>query len=304
MFAGGWKADIVTMIDEKYVHPAFPQPQDQTTSLWRYMDAPKFEWLVENQRLFMPSAAHLGDPLEGSTPRGELEWWRRKVANADTEEHRQTIAHNRALLSRFAERFRDHYYVSCWHMNEHENHAMWGCYTAQAKSVAIWTSYEALQDLLPSHVQMGIVRYTDYATGRLPTMNMFEYIMHKDIAYSFEQEVRAVGFPPAVPELGAKQFHADLFELEAAPGFIVCAPSIDLTRLIQGLFLHPEASPAFESHIADLCARNGLFRRRAPEGTMRPYSNPHLRGGFRGPGAALPQPIPTMKVGFLFQMQT
>ena len=39
---------------------------------------------------------------------------------------------------------------------------------------------------------MGVVRYIDYATGRPPSMNMIEYIMHKDTYYSFEQEVRAV----------------------------------------------------------------------------------------------------------------
>ena len=137
---------------------------------------------------------------------------------------------------------------------------MWGCYSGHVESVAIWTSYEALRDLLPSHVQMGIVRYIDYATARLPTVNMFEYIMHKNIGYSFEQEVQAVAFPPAVPELGADEFHADLFELEAAPGFIVYAPSVDLTRLIQGLFLHPDASPDFEAQIVELCARSGLSR--------------------------------------------
>ncbi len=249
----------MTMKHEEYAHPAFPQPEDRSARIWRYTEATKFEWLVENRRLFMPSAAQLRDPLEGTTPAGELEWWRREAANADSAEQRRIIEHNRSLLSRFAQAFRDHhYYVSCWHMNEHENLAMWGCYTGQTESVAIRTSYEVLRNILPSYVEMGMVRYIDYGTDRLPTMNMFEYIMHKDVLYCFEQEVRAVGFHPAVPELWAEQFHADLFEIEAAPGFIAYAPSVDLTRLIQGLILHPEASPTFESHIADLCARNGL----------------------------------------------
>lgn len=261
VFASVWRTDPVTMTDEEYVHPAFPQPEDQTTCIWRYMNASKFEWLVKYQRLFMPSAAQLRDPLEGTTPAGELEWCRREAANADSAEQRQIIEHNRSLLSRFAQAFRDHhYYVSCWHMNEQENLAMWGCYTGQTESVAIRTSYEVLRNILPSYVEMGMVRYIDYGTDRLPTMNMFEYIMHKDVLYSFEQEVRAVGFPPAVPELGSEEFKADLFESETIPDFNVYAPSVDLARLVQGLILHPEASPDFEAHIVELCAKSGLPR--------------------------------------------
>src|SRR5712691_1593487 len=184
-------------------HPAFPQPEDPITTLWRYMNADRFEWLVTNRRLFMSKPDQLRDLLEGTTPKGELEWWRREAANAGTEEHRRTIEHNREFLSRMAKGFRNHYYVSCWHMNQHENHAMWRCYTTQPEAVSIRTTYVALRECLPNYVGMGMVRYIDYTNERLPTMNMFEYIMHKDIYYHFEREVRAVAFPPVVEELGA-----------------------------------------------------------------------------------------------------
>ncbi len=61
-----------TMTGQPYIHPAFPEPDDPSAVIWRYMDAPKFEWLVNCGRLFMPSADRLGDPLEGSTPPGDL----------------------------------------------------------------------------------------------------------------------------------------------------------------------------------------------------------------------------------------
>ena len=67
------------MTENSYSHPAFPQPADPDVAIWRYMDAPKFEWLIGNERLFMPSACRLGDPLEGTTPGGEIQWWRREI---------------------------------------------------------------------------------------------------------------------------------------------------------------------------------------------------------------------------------
>jgi hypothetical protein len=253
------------MPDQPYEHPAFPQP-DPSVVLWRYMDACKFAWLVEHKRLFMPRADRLGDPLEGTTPAGELKWWQREATGADTDEMRRIIEHNRAFLSRMAKAFRDNYYISCWHMNTHENHAMWGCYTKQPESVAITITYAALRASLPPYVDMGTVRYIDYASDRLPTMNMFEYIMHKDSYYGFESEVRAVAFPPAVDELGRADFLANRFESESDPGLQVFAPAVDPARLIKGVVLHPEASSAFEAEITALCLSKGLPR---PERSRR-----------------------------------
>jgi hypothetical protein len=222
------------------------------------MDAPKFEWLINCGRLFMPSADRLGDSLEGSTPPGELEWWQRESERAETDEMRRVIEHNRSFLSRMAKQIRINHYVGCWHVNQHENHAMWGCYTKQPESVAIKTTYSTFRDLLPKYVEVGLVRYIDYSTERLPTMNMFEYIMRKDAYYRFEQEVRAVAFPPAVEELRLADFRANLFESETTKAFLVYAPQIDTKKLIQGVVLHPDSPATHIAAVRALCAKHGL----------------------------------------------
>ena len=247
-----------SLTGDPYRHPAFPQPSDPSVTIWRYMDAWKFEWLVANERLLMPSASRFSDPFEGTMPDGEFEWWNREAANAGTAEKRGIIEYNRSFLSRMAQALRDQYYVGCWHMNSHENSAMWECYTTSPEAVAVKTSYAALRAALPAYVQMGVVRYIDYATGRLPSLNMFEYIMHKDKYYGFEQEVRAVGVPPAVKELGLEDFIANRFELESIPGFLVYAPAVDLGKLIDGVVLHPNASDTFTQRVADLCSTHNL----------------------------------------------
>jgi hypothetical protein len=247
------------MLQQPDAHPAFPQPEPSVI-LWRYMDAGKFEWLVEHGRLFMPTAEHLGDPLEGTAPDGELRWWQRAAAMAESDENRRIVEHNRAFLARMAQAFRSNYYVSCWHMNTRENGLMWGCYTTQPKSMAIRTTYEALSVNLPVYVDAGTVRYIDYASARLPTMNMFEYIMHKDSYYAFECEVRAVAFRPP----------NNHFESEAVPGFLVFAPVVDLAKLIHGVVLHPEASRAFEARITELCLSKGLARPERSRSTRPP----------------------------------
>lgn len=243
---------------QPYKHPAFPQPDDSSIVLWRYMNADKFEWLISYGRIFMASVDRLGDPLEGTTPVGELEWWRRKAASTASEEHRRIVEYNRDFLSRMAKKFRKHCYASCWHINQYENHAMWKCYTNNPKAVAIRTTYETLKNCLPDYIFLGIIRYIDYAIHRLPTMNMFEYIMHKDIYYSFEREVRVVAFSPPMEAPGGKQFADNHFERENFPGFLVYAPPMDINRLIHGVVLHPEAPAKFKSRIDTMCAKSGL----------------------------------------------
>lgn len=218
----------------------------------------------------MASADRFEDQLEGTMPRGEMEGWKRNAANAENDEQRRTFNHNLEFLRRYAHGFRRDYYISCWHMNQHENRVMWDFYTRGTfEAVAIRTTYMALRDCLPPYIMMGTVRYIDYETERLPTgMNMFEYIMHKDINYNFEREVRAVAFFPRVvneeelpQNVSAKQNLAD------EDGFLVYRPPVDPQRLIHQVVLHPKAGASFRISVATLCAQNGIPSPQAPRFT-------------------------------------
>jgi hypothetical protein len=250
-------------------HPAFPQPTESSAVLWRYMEIDQFKCLLDSSRLFMPSADRLGEPLEATTPEGDLKWWRRQATNANSEEQRRIFEHNRGFLSRMAQQFRSSYYVSCWHMNPHENYAMWKCYTKHPDSVAVRTTYEALRKCLPIYLQMGMIRYIDYASERLPSMNMFEYIMHKDSFYSFECEVRAVASAPTAM-LSDKRFSENLFAKETEPDFHFCAPIVNIQQLIQGVVLHPKATCDFGIEVDHLCIRSGLPSPEASRGNRKP----------------------------------
>lgn len=245
-------------MSDEYQHPAFPPPPHRNVVLWRYLDFDKFDWLVNNHRLFMPSAEFLGDPLEGTAPVGDIEWWRAQAKGATSEEQRQTIEKNRELLSAFAKAFRPHYYVSCWHMNALESEKMWQRYTKTPEAVAVTTSYQALRASLPAYVEIGMVRYIDYASERLPSLNMFKHITHKNIGFCFEREVRAVALPPAIEGLGASHFRDNHFESESQKGFLVLAPAVDISNLIHSVVLHPGSPSKFAETIQSACENASL----------------------------------------------
>jgi hypothetical protein len=245
-------------MNKAYKHPAFPKPDRDDLTIWKYMDFAKFEWLIENKRLFMPVATKLGEPLEGTEPVGNDVWWREQLRNAISDRQRYLIKRNKNTLAKFGAKFRNHYYVSSWHINENENNRMWHAYTQTSDSVAIQTTHNILQSLLPNYVEIGVVRYIDYNNESLPSLNRFEYITHKHVNFCFERELRAVAFPPPKPELGGDHFNNNLFDKEEDPSFKVFAPEIEVQTLICNILVHPESSSCFKRNIFDVCERNSL----------------------------------------------
>jgi hypothetical protein len=264
---------VTGMTDQPSQHPAFPQPDDLTTPLWRYMELWKFEWLTSASRLYMPRAdivATACDLFEGTTPEGEHAWWQQLADNAETAEQRATIEHNRSLLSRFAAVFVTRHYLSCWYLSAYENAAMWERYGRTAEAVAIQTTYSMLRASLPSHVELGLVRYIDYSTARLPSLNLFECIMHKRIEYIDEREVRAVATDLLPDAMGGAAFREHHFEQEASPHARVYAPPVDLQSLIHSVVLPPNASSEVAARVAGICEAANLPRPSTSSMTRRP----------------------------------
>jgi hypothetical protein len=236
-------------------HPAFPQPTIPNPPVWRYLDSFKFEWLLENQRLFMPAAANLGDPYEGSVPKGNLDWWDNKQR---LEPERQAVwEHNRKFYKRFAGFFRDHSFVSCWHLNDHENYAMWDRYCRTERAVAVQVDYDELANWLPAGSNMGIVRYADYTTHVIDDPNIFHFLTHKRIEYRDEAEVRIVAHPPAIPQLGLDEFNLHLFQNSNGSG-LVFAPAFNPASFIRKVLIHPAADASYQTLVDQQCRQYGL----------------------------------------------
>jgi hypothetical protein len=236
-------------------HPAFPQPNDLSAIIWRYMDIDKFRSLVSTGRLYMARADLLGDDYEGTTPAAEKEHWRLLAEQALTDAERQIVEGNAQQLADFAATFRPAYYVSCWHMNQDENVAMWERYVKTPNSVAIKTTYDTLrQQLVPRQlINLGLVRYIDYDKHQLPSVNILQRITHKRHFFADEREVRAVICRIAPPEISSR--YIDPLITSDERGFL---QPIDAPSLIEGIVLNPKASTAFATEVTEICAAQNL----------------------------------------------
>jgi hypothetical protein len=246
---------VVEILNEYHDHPAFPQPSDRDAFVWRYQDFDKFASLVKTSRLYMRRADLFDkDQFEGTTPQGEIDYWKQRASNAATPEERATIEHNRAEIAEYAEHFRRNYFVSCWNMAPDENVAMWERYTSGPESVVIRSRYSILAKQFHFGVtNVGKVTYINYSLDALPGMNLMYRITHKRHFFSDEQEVRAV-----VCSVCPDDVKTQLIDPYLMPDGCGYAPPIKVLELVEAVILHPEAAADFAAKVAAFCAANKL----------------------------------------------
>lgn len=235
--------------------PEIYQPESKHCMIWRYMDLPKFAWMLFEGRLFMPSLRLLrkSDPFEGTTPEAVIniltaDALARKRAAAgplDIEHLTDTVAH--ALFVADVERLAQLAYITCWYQSDHASDAMWRLYGSSNNSVAIRSTYFKLKSALPDHVKMGMVTYEDFSTGGSFGHAAYS-IFQKRKDFEPEREVRGVTFArtPIRKEIEAKTL---------GNGY---APDVDLTALIDDVYVSPLADDWFLSLVETLLAKSNL----------------------------------------------
>lgn len=236
------------------VHPFFPMPQDTSVRLWRYMNLPKFVWMLQKRALYFARADRLGDPYEGHYTRinalGEdryVESCRENFKSAnqpfDEAEYRRSFK----ILLQSALTCRRCLFVNSWHLNERESSAMWRLYSSLDEGICITTTFDRLCTSLPSHTFCGMVRYLDYETEWIDMLNVFSYIMCKRLSYSHEREVRAVRWLNEPEQIAGQTTHGN-----------GVAINIEMEALVTAVYLSPSTSPLMREVVQGLLQSCGL----------------------------------------------
>ena len=97
--------------------------------IWRYMSIEKFLYLIMNRKLYMSQAAAFNDPYEGVV--SDSIRYSEKAGKSEQEVEEIRDKYNK--YQKEAKKC----YVSCWHINQNENVAMWKLYADEKSGVAI-----------------------------------------------------------------------------------------------------------------------------------------------------------------------
>lgn len=161
--------------------------------IWRYLDLGKFLSLLHTRSLYFSRVDSLEDELEGSPTADEV---------ATVEAFLKDYPNPRGLrpleMAKVARRW---VHVSCWHENEGESRAMWKMYGREDNTVAIVSTplrlAKAVLGVAGSYVFSVIskVHYIDHwkdHSKAIANAAVVAPFVHKDRAYAYENEVRAV----------------------------------------------------------------------------------------------------------------
>ncbi|GMV68815.1 MAG: hypothetical protein AMXMBFR76_12540 [Pseudomonadota bacterium] len=170
--------------------------------LWRYMDFPRLYSLITKRSLFFTPACVLRemDPYEFRIPAQQLVSWRKycSTVRGDDFVNDQLGIEKDAKFDRILE---DRYIysegISCWHINNSENNALWSIYVPNG-GVAIKTTLGRIKSSLDYKGRLlyaDLVEYIDYYSEDYkthPNAEGFEQTFHKAKFFDYEREFRIV----------------------------------------------------------------------------------------------------------------
>lgn len=227
-------------------HPCFLPPENENVKIWRYLDIPRFLWLIERKSLYFSRCDLLGDPFEGSLPSSPNQIIPRYIGNVEIWKGKSPLAMWRELC-----------YICSFHMNDFESAALWSIYSKSNQGVAIQLTYKRLIKSLedyPEDVQIGTVKYIDYRSDVIEFGNSFLPILHKRKSFEHEKEIRAVILP--INEL-SNRISDDCREIKPVLPEGVNIP-IDLGRSIERIYLAPTTKPWIKELLQSIMDKNGI----------------------------------------------
>jgi hypothetical protein len=230
-------------------HPSFKEPKDPKSKIWRYLDLSRFLSMLEKNALHFCRVDLLGDPFEGSRPRGEDAFWADILERGKAK--KEIVNHNVQVVNDMRRISRQRMFANCWHLNEHESAAMWHVYSRDAASIAIQSTYERLRKCLPETINIGIVKYIDYEKEPVPFGNVLNYFLHKRVSFEHERELRALIWTMGMTQEGK-------LEWDIPPEQAGIEVSVDLTELVAQVVLAPEAPDWFLKLVEAVVKRYGL----------------------------------------------
>lgn len=254
--------------------------------LQRYMDLPKFMYLLQNSSLFLPKMSIFDDHLEGGlTAKNYLlssnDGAMLDVAlncfapgtNETSEERSKRLELGKTVRKEIKQRTfetpfglyqrddidelfpkcREFIYVSCWHKSSHECSAMWSLYGGDNNSICIFTTEEKLRTQIVDNgsnsniIELEDVRYIDHKSDTL-SGNALEPFLAKSLPYSFEKEARLIAYDPTL--------NLDSILVNEANGIKLTIRS--LPELIDKVVISPKADAWFADSVKKLCDSKGI----------------------------------------------
>jgi hypothetical protein len=208
-------------------------PTDPDTIVWKYLDLSKFVDLLLYKKLFMSRSDKFEDQYEGT------------FSEPTFEEIKKLSINNPEFLA-YYKTHRENVVISSWHINEYESFAMWQIFTQKSEGLAIQSTLDRLQKALVRDTTydqyIGEVNYIDYKKEYIPFENDFFPFLFKRKSFQYEREIRIIS-------------DVTLHQLKIDNGLKI---DIDISQLIEKIYIHPKSENWYKNLVIDLVKRLGF----------------------------------------------
>jgi hypothetical protein len=223
-------------------HFAFRKPRNEDQSIWRYMDFTKFVSLLDKAALFFVRSDRLEDSFEGSYPRTNLEdrkkQFKKLFKELQIELDPLEVVYD---ISQWLKQIPLYIALNCWNISDHESAALWKLYLKSNEGIAIRSSFRRLKasfNNTEDDIYIGMVKYLDYNSQRIPDTNPFFPFVSKRKSFEYEHELRALLYN----EPSTRKNADGKLIMEKPPFETGKYVSVNLKELIYKIYLAPTCS--------------------------------------------------------------
>jgi len=133
------------------------EPENSLQKMWRYLSYSRLIDLLQTEELYFAHLSQMKDKWEGMLTVRTKE----KLYKHDLYQYKNAETARDSVNS--IEKFKEYFFVNCWHMNDAESYLMWKAYAD--KGCAIQTNYERIIASVaenPIVIESSVIRYMDY----------------------------------------------------------------------------------------------------------------------------------------------
>lgn len=221
----------------------------------RYLDLVKFISLIQTKKIYFARLDKFEDHYEGTVPELSVQDFKHWYTNFTKKNLLDIIKTNvedhveQALLDQknAEEKYKKLVCVSCWNRYDAESYALWKIYSDLSKGVMITTNIQKIISAFKNtneEIQVSEIKYLDYKKDKMKMGNMNYPIIHKNIHYDYEKEIRLIF---KVPFESGLNYNWSKEENEYGKYI-----DLDIDELIDEVIISPKAPKWFYEVISNL----------------------------------------------------
>jgi hypothetical protein len=224
----------------------------------KYIDLTKFISLLFRKSFFFCRVDKLEDQFEGTTSKVNFDF-RVRMYERLSNQFSQAALTTEEITKKVEQQYEFERKqkalncVNCWNKKNNESAALWKIYSDFSKGIMIKSSIGKLIKAFENtkeEISLSEIRYLDYNNDIMPDGNSAFPFLHKQIAYSFEDEVRLI-YNVKTDE----GWEYDWTKEEVQEGFYI---TVDLDTLIDEIVVGPYSPKWYFKIIEDISTKYGL----------------------------------------------